>query len=70
MANKSQPCAVRALMKSHDARAIAARCVRAEEALTALTDTLRTEIQARERAESEIIKLRAILATFRFRETG
>lgn len=60
---KPQPCAIRALMKSHDARAIAARCIRAEGALTIARDALRAEIEAREGAEAEVRALREHIAT-------
>lgn len=48
-------CPIRALMQSHDPRALAARCVRAEGMLT-------VEINARETLEAETRLLRAQLA--------
>ena len=49
------PCPTRALTKSHDLRALAARCIRAE-------GMLQTEIDAREALEADNRTLRAQLA--------
>ena len=51
----ADPCPTRALMRSHDHRAIAARCVRAE-------GMLKAEIDAREALEAENRILRGQLA--------
>jgi len=51
----ADPCPTRALMRSHDHRATAARCVRAE-------GMLKAEIDAREALEAENRLLRGQLA--------